>query len=225
MFSFNTLAFLVFPYVVLTIFVLGHAYRYRTDMYHWNSRSSEILDKGSLKIPVVIFHYGIIVTFLGHFTGLLTPQWFLDRWGISAEAHEFVAISVGMVIGAMALIGLIFLLSRRLTVPRIFVTSSINDFAVLVLLIIAVGLGTFNAFFPSYDVLHSIAPWIQGILTLRPDPELMRPVPWTYKVHILAAFTVLGFSPFTRLVHIWSVPVQYLFRRYVIIRRRELQMQ
>jgi nitrate reductase gamma subunit len=225
MFSFNTLAFLVFPYVVLTVFILGHAYRYRTDMYHWNSRSSEILDKGSLKIPVVIFHYGIIVTFLGHLTGLLTPQWFLDRWGISAEVHEFVALSVGMVIGAMALIGLILLLARRLTVPRIFVTSSINDLAVLVLLIIAVGLGTFNAFFPSYDVLHSVAPWIQGIVTLGPDPELMRPVPWTYKVHILAAFTVLGFSPFTRLVHIWSVPLQYLFRRHVIIRRRELQMQ
>jgi nitrate reductase gamma subunit len=223
MWSFNTLAFLVFPYVVLTIFVLGHAYRYRTDMYHWNSKSSEILDKARLKVPILIFHYGIIITFLGHFTGLLTPQWFLDRVGISAEMHVFAALSVGIVVGTMALIGLILLLARRLTVPRILVTSSVNDFAVLVLLIVAVGLGTFNAFFSRYDVLHSIAPWIQGIVTLRPDPELMRPVPWSYKIHILAAFTVLGFSPFTRLVHIWSVPLQYVLRRYIMFRRRELQ--
>ncbi len=223
MWSFNTLAFLVFPYVALTTFVLGHSYRYMTDMYRWNSKSSEILDKGTLKVPIVIFHYGIIITFFGHLTGLLTPQWFLDRVGISAEMHVFAALSVGMVIGTMALIGLILLLARRLTVPRIFVTSSVNDLAILVLLTIAVGLGTFNAFFPSYDVLHSIAPWIQSIVTLRPDPELMRPVPWSYKIHILAAFTVLGVSPFTRLVHIWSVPVQYLLRRYVILRRRELQ--
>jgi len=225
MFSFNTLAFLVFPYVVLTVFVLGHTYRYVTDVHHWNSKSSEILDKGSLRFPILVFHYGIIITFFGHLTGLLIPQWFLDDIGITAEMHVFVALAVGMVIGSMALIGLILLLARRWTKPRIRVTTSVNDFAVLILLIIAVTMGTYNAFFMRYDVLHSIAPWIQGIVTLRPDPELMRPVPWAYKVHILAAFAVLGFSPFTRLVHIWSVPVQYLFRRYIVFRRRGLQAQ
>lgn len=223
MFSFNTLAFLVFPYVVLTVFLLGHTYRYVTDVHHWNSKSSEILDKGGLRFPILVFHYGIIVTFSGHLTGLLIPQWVLDNIGIDAEMHVLVAVSVGMVIGSMALIGLILLLARRWTKARIRVTTSANDFAVLFLLIIVVTFGTYNAFFSRYDVLYTIAPWIQGIVTLRPDPELMRPVPWSYKIHILTAFTVLGFSPFSRLVHIWSVPLQYLFRRYVVFRRRELQ--
>lgn len=223
MYSLNTLAFLVYPYIVLTVFVLGHGYRYLTQPYHWNARSSELLDKASLRYGILLFHWGIIVTFLGHLSGLLTPQPLLDRIGISAEMHEFVALSVGMVVGSLAFIGLVLLLSRRLTRPRIWGISSANDFVVVVLLLFVVALGTFNAFFMRYDVLYSIAPWIQGVVILRPDPELMRPVPWTYKVHILAALTLLGFSPFTRLVHIWSVPVTYLYRRFIVFRRREVE--
>ena len=101
--------------------------------------------------------------------------------------------------------------------------SSANDLVVVVLLLFVVTMGTFNVFFSRYDVLYSIAPWIQGIVTLRPNPELMQPAPWTYKVHILAALTLLGFSPFTRLVHIWSVPVTYLYRTFIVFRRREVE--
>ena len=85
MYSFNTLAFLVYPYIVLTVFVLGHSYRYMTRPYQWNARSSELLDKESLRYGILLFHWGIIVTFFGHLSGLLTPQPFLDRIGISAE--------------------------------------------------------------------------------------------------------------------------------------------
>jgi len=223
MYHFDTLAFSVYPYIALTVFVLGHSYRYLNHPYHWNAKSSELLDKDSLKYGIFLFHAGIIVTFFGHLTGLLTPQDFLDRVGISAEFHEFVALSVGMVVGSLAFVGLILLLSRRLTRPRIRRTTSLNDFIVVALLLFVVTMGTFNAFFMHFDVLHSIAPWIQGIVTLRPDPELMRPVPWTYKAHILAALTLLGFSPFTRLVHIWSVPLTYLYRRFIVFRRREAQ--
>jgi nitrate reductase gamma subunit len=220
MYSFNTLAFLVFPYLALTIFVLGHAYRYYTDLSHWSSRSSELLDKTGLRYGILIFHWGIIVTFFGHFAGLLTPQWLLDRVGISAKMHDAASLSVGMVVGTLALVGLIVLLFRRLTSPRIRATSSVNDVVVLGLLLIVVGLGSFNAFFRRYDVLHTIAPWIRSIITFSPDPELVRSVPWSYKLHILAALTVLAYSPFSRLVHIWSVPVQYPFRRYILFRRR-----
>jgi len=224
MWSFNMIAFVVYPYLALTIFVVGHSYRYLADPFRWNSKSSELLDKGSLRIGILIFHWGIIITFFGHLTGLLTPQWFLDRFGITAQIHEAAALSVGMVIGTMAFVGLILLLGRRFIRPRILATSSLNDIVVLALLLFVVGWGTFNAFFMRYNVLYTIAPWIRGIVTFSPDPELMRPVPWTYKVHILSALTLLGFSPFTRLVHIWSVPITYLVRRFILFRRRAVEI-
>jgi nitrate reductase gamma subunit len=224
MWSFNMIAFLVYPYIALTIFVVGHSYRYLADAFRWNSKSSELLDKGSLRIGILMFHWGIIFTFVGHFFGLLTPQWFLDKFGITAHIHETAAISVGMVIGTMASIGLALLLGRRLVKPRILVTSSLNDIIVLLMLLFVVGWGTFNAFFMRYDVIYTIAPWIRSIVTFSPDPELMRPVPWTYKVHILSALALLGYSPFTRLVHIWSVPIAYLVRRFILFRRRVVEI-
>lgn len=220
--TFNMLAFVVYPYLALTTFVVGHPYRYFTDPYNWNSKSSELLDKDSLKYGITIFHWGIIVTFLGHLSGLLTPQWFLDKLGINAEIHEFMAIAVGIVVGSLAFVGLILLLARRLGRKRIFVHTSANDFVTLGLLLFVVAAGLYNALLGGYgkQVLYTVAPWIRSILTLTPDPKLMADVPWTYKVHILGALTLLGFSPFSRLVHIWSAPFPYFIRSYIVFRRR-----
>jgi nitrate reductase gamma subunit len=94
------------------------------------------------------------------------------------------------------------------------------DFIVLFGLTFVTGVGTFNVFFGGFHVLDTIAPWIRGILILQPDPGLMAEVPLQYKLHILAAFALLGVSPFTRLVHIWSVPLFYILRRPLLFRRR-----
>ena len=220
----NTLAFLVFPYVMLTIFVVGHSYRYLTDRYDWNSKSSELLDKEGLKYGVLLFHWGIIFTFLGHFFGLLTPQWLLDRIGISADIHDLIAINTGRFFGLVTLIGLIVLFRRRVISPRVWSTSGVNDVVVVVSLIFVVFFGTYNAFFGHGDVLYGIAPWIRSMVTFTPSPDLMLQVPWSYKIHILGALAVLGFSPFSRLVHIWSLPATYMFRPYLSFRRRAAEM-
>jgi nitrate reductase gamma subunit len=224
--TFNMLAFVVYPYLALTTFVVGHPYRYFTDPYNWNSKSSELLDKDSLKYGITIFHWGIIVTFLGHLSGLLTPQYILDAVGINAEIHAFIAVAVGIVVGSLAFVGLILLLGRRLTRRRIFAHTATNDFVTLALLLFVVTAGLYNALFggDGTSVLYTVAPWIRGILTLTPDPNLMVAVPWTYKVHILGALTLLGFSPFSRLVHIWSAPFPYLIRRYIVFRRRVAEL-
>ncbi|AFM23685.1 respiratory nitrate reductase subunit gamma [Desulfomonile tiedjei] len=216
----NTLAFLVFPYLALTIFFVGHPYRYFTDQYRWNSKSSELLEKENMKYGIIFFHWGIIFTLLGHLSGLMTPQWFLDRIGISAHAHDIIALYTGMLFGAATVIGLLLLLWRRLSYPRLRATSSANDVFVLILLLIVAGLGTYLPFFERYDVLYTIAPWIRSIVTFTPNPDLMLQVPWPYKIHILAALGLLGYSPFTRLVHIWSVPFTYFLRPYISYRRR-----
>jgi nitrate reductase gamma subunit len=124
------------------------------------------------------------------------------------------------VVGAAAFLGVLILLGRRLFIRRIRLMTVGTDFAVLIALAVVTGFGTYAVFFGGFHVLDTIAPWIRGILTLQPNPTLMAEVPLLYKLHILSAFGLLAFSPFTRLVHIWSVPLFYIFRRPILFRRR-----
>ncbi|MGB6279353.1 MAG: respiratory nitrate reductase subunit gamma [Syntrophobacteria bacterium] len=223
----NTLAFVVFPYLALTTFVVGHLYRYLTNPYDWNSKSSELLDKEGLKIGITIFHWGIIFALLGHGAGLLIPQRYWDALGINSQAHTLFATYSGFVVGAAALLGLALLISRRISKDRILATTTLNDFVTLGLLFFVVATGFANVvsgLFDHFDILNTIAPWLRGILTLTPDASLMLKVPLRFKIHILAVLTLLGFSPFSRLVHIWSVPLTYLFRRLIVFRRREVSL-
>jgi nitrate reductase gamma subunit len=219
----NTLAFLVFPYISLAIFVFGHASRYLTDRYEWNAKSSEFLEKKQLLFGVTIFHWGMILVLFGHAGGLLIPQRFLDTIGINGATHTFIAHYNGMATGIAAFIGLGLLLYRRISVPRIKLTTSRNDFITLGGLIFASGAGLYNVIFGDYYILDTIAPWISGIVTFTPDPSLMRNVPLSYKVHILSALALLAFSPFSRLVHIWSVPFGYFFRGWIEYRRKVVE--
>jgi len=123
-------------------------------------------------------------------------------------------------VGSAALFGELLLLARRIFMRRIRLMTASGDFAVLGGLVLVTGIGTFDVFFGGFYVLDTIAPWIRGIVTLQPDPSLMAGVPFKYKLHILAAFALLAYSPFTRLVHIWSVPLAYLLRRPILFRQR-----
>jgi nitrate reductase gamma subunit len=221
----NSLAFLVFPYVSLTIFVVGHTFRYFTDAYRWNAKSSELLERESLKYSSVIFHYGIVFTFIGHAAGLLIPQSLYTTLGISGEAHTRLAIAAGALIGVAAAAGSLLLLHRRVTKRRVFVNSTRKDLFTLGMLLFVTGVGTYNVFFGHYYVLDTVAPWIRSIVTFRPDYTLMRDVPFMYKLHILAAFVLFAFSPFSRLIHIWSLPLPYLSRNYIIFRKRSADLQ
>ena len=221
----NTLAFVVFPYLALTTFVVGHLYRYLTNPYDWNSKSSELLEKKGLKFGVTIFHWGIIFTLLGHGAGLLIPQKYWDAVGINSQVHTLFATYSGAVVGAAALLGLFLLIYRRISKDRILATTTLNDFVTLGVLFFVVATGFTNVIsglYEHFDILSTIAPWLRGIVTLTPDPNLMLEVPFRFKIHILAVLTLFGFWPFSRLVHVWSVPLTYLFRRWIVFRRREV---
>jgi nitrate reductase gamma subunit len=213
------LAFTVFPYLCLVTFVVGHSYRYISDRYAWNAHSSQILDKKSLLWGALLFHVGIILTFVGHAGGLLVPQKYYDLFGITSDMHLAIAHWMGEVVGVAALVGCLLLLWRRITNRRVRAAGTINDLITLGGLTLVVGLGVYNVFFGNHNVLDSVAPWIRGIVFFSPEPELMRPVPLSFKIHVTAAWALLGFSPFSRLVHIWSAPFGYAFRRYVVFRK------
>jgi nitrate reductase gamma subunit len=220
----NTLAFMVFPYLALTTCVVGHLYRYVTDPYGWNAKSSELLEKRGLKYGITIFHWGIILTLMGHGAGLLIPQRYWDALGIDSQAHTLFATYSGLLVGAAALLGLTLLVYRRITQDRILATTTLNDFVTLGLLLLVVVTGFTNVIsglYQHFDILTTIAPWLRGIVTLTPDPTLMQQVPLRFKAHILLVLALIGFSPFSRLVHIWSVPLTYVLRRHILYRRRE----
>ena len=216
----NTLAFVVFPYISLAVFVLGHAYRYLTDPYSWNARSSQFLEKNETYTAITLFHWGILLTLVGHAGGLLIPQTWYDAVGIDGQAHTKIAYWSGLAVGIAAFVGSIMLLARRITHERIKLTTTTNDYVTLGGLIFVIGAGLFNVMFGHFYLLDTIAPWIRSIVTFTPAPELMREVPLSYKVHILSAFALLAFSPFSRLVHIWSAPFFYILRPWIVMRRK-----
>jgi nitrate reductase gamma subunit len=217
----HELAFVVFPYLCLTVFVIGHAYRYIVDRYGWNARSSEFLEKRALFYGSILFHFGIVLTLLGHVGGLLIPQALYDIAGIRSEAHLFIAYWMGLLVGAAAFAGAVLLLRRRMNNSRVRAASTMNDTFTIGALAIVIGTGMYNVLFGHYNVLYTLAPWIRGIVTFTPDPGLMRPVPISYKIHVLSALALLGFSPFSRLIHIWSAPLGYLFRKFLVFRRQK----
>lgn len=221
----NQFLWVVFPYLTLTVFIVGHLYRYANDPYGWTAKSSEILEKDRLKWGSLLFHWGIIFVLLGHVGGLIVPIQVHEALGISEVAYHLLAVIMGGLSGIAALVGLVLLTFRRLDIRRIRETSTTSDLIALGLLLVVVVLGLANTLGYSllvgfHDYRLTIGPWLRGILLFRPNATLMTQVPLSFKVHVLAAFGLTGLWPFTRLVHIWSIPLEYLGRSPVLYRSR-----
>jgi len=214
----------IYPYIMLTLFVAGHIYRYNTDQFGWSAKSSEFLEKRRLRWGSVLFHWGILFVFLGHVAGILVPKTFYESIGITEEMYHFGAVWFGGAAGVATVIGVVLLLWRRLSVRRLLRHSSKSDLVVLLLLTIVILTGFTNtvgytATGGTFDYRDTIGPWFRGVLTFQPLPQLVNDAPIGFQIHILSALLLFGIWPFTRLVHVWSVPLTYLNRHYVVYRR------
>ena len=223
----NTLLFGVYPYICLVVLLIGSLIRFDRDPYTWKSDSSQMLRTGVLRIGSNLFHYGILVVILGHFAGFLAPHWAVD-WALSPVAHQLLAMVVGGIAGAIAIIGLSMLIWRRLSDPRIRLNSRRWDIAVVVMLWcqLALGLLTVPLSAAHMDgvLFEKLTSYVKGIVTLDGGASaLMVDVPLTYKLHILLGFSIFLISPFTRMIHIWSGAgaLAYLLRPYQIVRTRK----
>jgi nitrate reductase gamma subunit len=213
-----------YPYLCLTVFLLGSLVRFDREQYTWRSGSSQLLRKRQLFWGSNLFHVGILVIFLGHFVGLLTPIWVFDALGISHGFKQMLAIVVGGVAGIACFVGITLLVHRRLFDSRIRKTSSFGDIAILLLLYaqLTLGLLTITVSLQHLDGHEMVRfmTWAQGVLTLQPNLAAMvadaHPL---FKLHLVLGMTIFLLFPFTRLVHVWSAPVWYLGRRgYQIVR-------
>lgn len=221
----HQLLFGYFPYIALTVFLVGSLIRFDAAQYGWRSGSSQLLSGRLLRVGSNFFHVGILLLFGGHFVGLLTPHEVYEALGLSAQAKQLLAMTAGGVFGTLCLIGMTLLLYRRLTVPRIRATSSRMDVLILLLLYLQLllGLATIpvSAQHPDGSEMLRLAAWAQHIVTFRTDAAgLIDDVNPVFLLHILLGLIIFLLFPFSRLVHIWSAPIWYLGRHYQIVRRR-----
>jgi nitrate reductase gamma subunit len=213
-----------YPYLCLTVFVVGSLLRFDREQYTWRSGSSQLLRRKQLMWGSNLFHVGILVIFLGHFIGLLTPIAVYDFIGISHGAKQMMAIVIGGIAGIACFIGLTLLIHRRLFDSRIRKTSSFGDIAVLLLLYVQLilGMATIPISLGHLDghEMVKFMNWAQGILTLQPGASAyVADVNPIFKWHLFLGMTIFLVFPFTRLVHVWSAPVWYLGRRgYQVVR-------
>ena len=213
-----------YPYFCLTVFIVASWVRFDREQFTWRSGSSQLLRRRQLIWGSNLFHVGILLIFLGHFVGLLTPIRVFDAIGISHTAKQWMAIIVGGVAGVACFIGLTLLVHRRLFDSRIRKTSSFGDIAILLLLYaqLILGLATIPVSLNHLDghEMVKFMTWAQGILTLQPGvSSLVADAHWIFKLHLFLGMTIFLVFPFTRLVHIWSAPVWYLGRRgYQVVR-------
>ncbi len=221
----NHLLFGVYPYVAISIFLIGSLVRFEREQYTWRSGSSQLLRRKLLFVGSNCFHIGVLAILGGHFIGLLTPPEVYHALGLSTEAKQILAMAAGGVAGVLAIFGLSLLLYRRLSDPRVRATSSPMDIAILLLLYAQLVLGLVSIHFSAQHMdgseMLKLAGWAQHLVTLRPDAaDLLSDVAVIFKLHILLGLTLFLIFPFSRLVHIWSAPVGYVGRRYQVVRRR-----
>ncbi|MGQ0610157.1 MAG: respiratory nitrate reductase subunit gamma [Paracoccaceae bacterium] len=216
----------VLPYLAVTIMVAGSIIRYDRDPFTWKSKSSQLLRKRSFILGSVLFHVGVLMILVGHLVGLLTPIAVFDALGVSHAAKQILAVVAGGVAGVMALAGGMILLVRRFGDPRIRANSGFGDNLVIVMLVAQVILGL-GSIFPTLSHLDGsemvkFMAWAQGIAYFQPGAAgHIADVHWIYKAHILLGLALFIVFPFTRLVHMISAPVRYLWRPgYQIVRSR-----
>lgn len=223
----HTLLFGVYPYIALSVFLLGSLIRFDREQYTWKADSSQLLDRKQLRLGSNLFHIGILALFAGHFVGLLTPRSVFLALGVSDVAHQYIAIIAGAAFGVVCMIGGVLLWRRRMFNPRIRATSRFMDIFILdwLLVTLGVGLSTIpasisHAVHGNVQTMIALAEWAQSVLTLQPKPLLLQAVPLIFKIHLFLGLSVFFLFPFTRLIHVWSVPLSYLARPYQIVRTK-----
>ncbi|MBL4599069.1 MAG: respiratory nitrate reductase subunit gamma [Rhizobiaceae bacterium] len=222
----NTIVFGYYPYLALTILALGTIIRYDHEPYTWKAGSSQLLRRKQLVMGSVLFHVGVLMIFAGHVVGLLTPLWVWDMLGVTHTAKQWVAIIAGGIAGVMGIIGATLLVHRRFFDARVRAASNFADNMIILVLWVqlALGLGTIFVSLQHLDghEMVELMTWAQGIFTFNPEAasHMLHASP-IFKAHIFLGLTIFVLFPFTRLVHMLSAPIRYLWRPgYQVVRTK-----
>jgi len=214
---------IVVPYICLAIFIVGHYWRYRYDKFGWTTRSSQLYERRLLRWGSPLFHFGILFVFLGHVMGLGVPESWTAAVGISEGMYHLMAISIGAIAGFSTIVGMIILIYRRRTIGPVFSATTKMDkfmYAVLATVIVLGLANTAGQVLAEYNYRTGVSVWFRGIFRFSLHPDLMAAAPLSFQLHGLIAFFLFALWPFTRLVHVFSAPIGYLWRPYIVYRAR-----
>ncbi|WP_330332489.1 respiratory nitrate reductase subunit gamma [Streptomyces sp. NBC_00536] len=217
----------VLPYVSAALLIAGTVWRARFDTFGWTTHSSQLHESRLLRIGSPLFHFGMLFVVMGHVVGLLIPKGWTDAVGLSDHAYHLLAISTGTVAGIAAAAGIGVLVYRRFTVPAVRKATLRSDHLMYAFLLGAMVLGLTATLLNStgmtgdYNYRTGISVWFRSLFAFQPDYHLMAGAPLAFRLHILFGFTLFALIPYSRLVHMFSVPLKYLFRPYVVYRKRD----
>ncbi len=214
----NMALFAFFPYLAVLLALTVTPYRYYRERFTYSSLSSQFLENRSLFWGSVAWHYGVILILLAHLTALLLP----GPWAalISEPIRLYVLELTGLALALGTVIGLTVLVVRRLVLNRVRSVTSFMDWLLLVVLLTQVGLGFWVALFYRWGsdwYLHTAVPWLVSLATLNPQIQTINVLPWPVQLHMLGGFVLVALFPFTRLVHMITFPLTYLWRPYQVV--------
>lgn len=208
----------VFPYAAFILAFAVGIYRYFIDRFSYSSLSSQFLENRQLFWGSVPWHYGIMFILLVHLFAALFP----DFWAYLAgeQIRLYVLELTGLSLGLFTLAGILLLILRRFFNSKLIVVTSVMDWILLFGLILQVVSGVYIALFCRWGslwYLSTAVPWLWSLVYLNPKPEYITALPWLVQFHFFNAFVLVALFPFTRLVHIFTVPITYLWRPYQVV--------
>jgi len=222
----DLLVYVVLPYAAITVFVVGHVLRYRHDQYRWGARSTQVLESRVLAWGSTIFHYGVLAAIGGHVLGILIPISWTRAVGLDDNAYHVISAVGGITAGAAVIVGFVILAYRRARFPRVRVTTTRMDLLVFALLAIGIVSGMWATLSSNLgtevDYRETVAPYFRSLFIGDPRPELMTEpgVTFVFQFHVAFVWLLYAAWPFSRLVHAWSIPVDFFRRSPVPYRGR-----
>ncbi|GEE04062.1 nitrate reductase subunit gamma [Gordonia spumicola] len=218
----------VLPYLALVCVIGGTVWRYRYDKFGWTTRSSELYESRLLRIGSPLFHYGILAVIAGHAMGLVIPESWTEQFGVTETMYHWVAAVGGVIAAVAAVVGVAILIYRRRTVGPVFMATTRNDKLMYAVLVAALVAGTYITVVGMIDphgdgvnYRETVSPWFRSIFYFQPDVAAMEAAPVRFHLHVVIGMVMFMLVPFTRLVHIFTAPLHYLFRPYIVYRSKD----
>ncbi len=213
----DSIYYIVFPYIAVILAVGVGLYRYYTNRFSYSSMSSQFLENRALFWGSVPWHYGIVIVLLAHFIALVLPEFWTS---LHRDPLRMLIIELlGGGLGVLTLLGITVLIIRRIVSAKGRTVTTIMDWILLVDLLLQIAAGLYIALFHRWGSLWYVftaTPWLGSLAALSPRMDFVTPLPWVVRFHMVNAFVFIGLFPFTRLVHIFTIPISYLWRPYQV---------
>ncbi len=209
----NDFLFGVIPYVVGVLAIIVTILRWRMRQFTVSSLSSQLLESRKLYWGSIPFHWGLSIILTLHFIALIIPQAF-ELWN-GAPLRLYLLEITGLALGLWALFGICVLIWRRYSDQRVMTVTTKSDLLVLGVVLVQIITGVWIAIgyrWGSYWGTAVFVPYVRSLFYFQPNPDLVAALPWVLKTHVLSFFAFLAVFPFTRLVHIITLPLQYFAR-------------